>query len=362
MLAFVAWLSGLVFASGVLRDESTALRSIYGVLAALCLLAGFRPARRAFLALRARLEGGRFEWNQAFFSSAFLGNAFLGNIVVGHLVLVGVGVLGLAVLTVVAQIFGRPLGALLGLLLGVPCFLGFPAILERLASRRLAREPESGRPLGWGYLMLLGLAALFVIVLGGEAAGKLWWQFRATERSVVTLADVEDLEGTPVYYQWPDDLRPADKPIGYDVNRLYLGDGAWAESSYYVAPLVDANSSVGSVGCVWYGLQTSEARRSSASVRRLLEDRPPWMVEAVGFERSGFRAAVEEALQGAAEVPSCQPRVLEASAPRREAIGASIRRLGVLHGLAHGLPLLILAAWAAWRLDRPSPSPLDGPL
>ena len=313
-----------------------------------------------FKALQAWIETGRFEplptpsppWREQL-------KPWILNLCLGHLVLGAVGIFGLLSLTALSHVLGRPLASLTGLLLGVPLFFGFPVILHRTVGSRLHLSAVDGRPTGWGYLLLLGLSALFLIILGGHGAATLWWQLRADEYRGLTFSDLENADSTPAFFQWPEPLHPLKEPVGYDVHRLFLGDASWVESSAYVVPLVD--SSQPTPGCLWLGLATDDGSRSAASIRRLLSERSDWLVQASGLEASSFASAVDDAVSQLSEPPACATdfKVLTASPSRSSAIRASVQHLGLLHALVHGLPLIALWIWAIGKLDRLRPEIQD---
>ena len=437
--AGLAGLSALVFAMGVARGEGgLVLLWIYGGVAALCALAGARPAHRAWTilcerralavgrrrrglhvfpdglllwdgargslipretveditsgvagsghrlgvrilvktdsgvvsvqqpwipisdaeparldALRAWLETGRLEPVPG---SPVMPSA--RNVLLAHLVVWVVG-FGVSATLVSAGIWlGWAIPSLVGLLLGIPLFLGFPLILERSVGRWLRRDTE--RPSGWGYFALLGLALCFLVILGTDGLGELCRHWLAEEHDDVTPAELM-MADRPDFFRRPADLHVLVEPVGFHGHRQFLGDGSWSTTGVYVAPLAQAPfTEAGGAGCLWLGLETSDDYRSKRSIRRLIESRPEWLVPVSGLGASGFEDAVKDALSrlDSEHCPS-DPKVLVGSLPRAEALARSARRLGLLHALAHGLPLLMLAIWAAWKLDRRPPGIRD---
>jgi len=78
------------------------------------------------------------------------------------------------------------------------------------------------------------------------------------------------------------------------------------------------------------------------------------LAQVSGIKSSGFASAIDDAVeQYGGAVNGCkQPLVLLPTAPKSVAMAHSLASLGLTHALAHGLPLLTLACWALWRLDR----------
>ncbi|WP_248205977.1 hypothetical protein [Pseudomarimonas salicorniae] len=276
--------------------------------------------------------------------------AWVRNLAWGHGLLLAASVLGLLGTTLAAAVFGISSGALLGLLVGFPAFLLFPLILHRSIGARLARDAR-GRPVGWGYIICLGLAAMLLIIGGSNVAGHLQWQLRASEAPPLDAGAIAAERGAMRLYPWTAELTPTAAPIGHYAHRRYLGDGRWIESSYYVAPLD------GQRGCLWLGLRTGEGAASARSRSRLLNDRSDWLLPVAGLEASGFTQAVEAARrQAGGALPGCESaRVMQASPSLNQLRLDTLGQLALLIALSHLLPALALLVWAAWRADRRPP-------
>lgn len=222
---------------------------------------------------------------------------WIRQLAVAHGVLLAITCCAMACTALIAGLFGIPAGALLGLLLGFPLCLGFPWLLQKIAGRYLAVGPDQ-RTLGWGYCMLLGIAAMILTIIGANLSGRLLWQLRATESAPLSISELAAVERRTQYFPWAVAISPSPATTGYAAHRRYLGDGIWVKSSYYVA-LLDRGR-----GCVWLGLQTDEGSRSRRSLTELLNARQPWLVPATGLESGGYAKAVEAArLESAGAIP-----------------------------------------------------------
>ncbi len=272
---------------------------------------------------------------------------WLINMAVAHALLLLLTLLGIAGAAAIAELTSVATASIIGILLGFPLFLAFPVLLQRLAGGLLRRD-HAGKTVGWGYAMLLGFAAMLVLIGGADRGARLIWQLGAEVAPPLSLEQAVQSRHQSHYVPWSEDFRPLPSVRGFHRHGRYLGDGVTVSTSYYVMAARNAG------GCLWFGLHNDDDYATEASWRQLSGRSADWLVPASGLLQGGFTKALATARAAHGDqVADCPASVvLLASPSRATAIAASMNSLLLINLLAHLLPLLVLGLWAAWQADR----------
>ena len=263
-----------------------------------------------------------------------------------HLALLALSIAGIGGCVTIGNLIRPGSGLLLGVGLGFPLIFVLPWLWQRLLGARLQRDRE-GRPQGWAYALLLGIAGMLNLIVGSDQAARAWTLLRASVSAPLSAEAIVRSAGETAFYPWTDALRPSQTLTGYHRYLRRIGESQTVQISYYVASLDQGR------GCLWLGLETADGVRTQGSMERLLQARGEWLVPSFGLEQGGFAEAAANAREALpADSERCEPLILLASAAPTQARLAAFSRLLWLQLIFHAVPLLLLGCWGAWQWDR----------
>ena len=295
-----------------------------------------------------------------------LHNAFWGHVLLQGVAVCWLGMVAMASLAVASLALPGGMLSMLGILLAVPLFLGFPMLVKTFIDGRLIYVGK--RPAVWGYLMILGLSALFFSAVGSETVSVGGWQLRADTVSPQSASEIIERSGRPTYYLRNDGLRNdglrngglrndrlqvLESPLGMEkYSRRYSGETTPVQWAAFALPVADADDV--EPGCLWLAMHLPYDTPPEEGRSQLLDNQAPAWVEAVNLDSASLDDAVADAQAELPEgVESCaEPVIVTPSPLKSDAIAATGWRLAFLHLVLHGLPMLVLGLWMLWFLDR----------
>ena len=253
---------------------------------------------------------------------------WLSVIVSGHLLLNGVSLLLVGLGVLISSLIHPVLGMVSILLLGISMIFAFP----KFACRVVFRGRSKGQERGEGYLLLLGLAAMALVIFGFFIGGGLVEFLNSEVVEGLAPADLPEYRGRNVFFHL------ADHNIVHRLSGKYFEsrrgpDKVSRTSRYYVAPLVHGDLSVAQIDdlnqrgefCVWV---TNEA-----SHLFFYEIAPS----------TGYVKAVSKALKG--RQPGCEPLFLFSYESPSAAAERNTRLLKLVFLLANLIPLLLAGGY-----------------